>query len=724
MSGTSLPVQNRFSATADLGLRVIPIEPFAKKPAKPWSEYSSRPASPDELATWDASNCNVGIICGAASGIVVLDVDSPEAQVAVDELELPATPCVKTAKGMHYYFKSPEGEIRNRVKIAGLQLDFRGDGGYVVGPGSIHPSGAMYKWVVSPQDVPFAELPIAVLELLAHRQREGARYEGATADGIENCGKFGPYLCDALATAVDAVRNAGEGARNDSLFRAGVRLANDVAAAQVEWSPFADGLKRTALEKGLTPNETEATLASCWKTGSATPTPWIETARQWIYLSRADAFYHAQSGEIVKVGGFNNTFAGQRVARGTFANFLLSNQFVEVVHDLDYQPTTSERYIERDRLRWFNTYRPSEIIAASGDAQPFIDFVSYLVPQPIERDHLLKMIAWTVRNPGHKLRHALLLRSTAQGIGKTMLVEIWGRLLGKSNVRKTTTEEISGQYQGFIKETLLVVLEELNWGVGPTGYNRLKDLITGSEASVNEKFLPVRTWPNVATLVILTNVGTPMILEDHDRRFFYIDTPAVKREPEYYRGFAAWWENNLGVIRAFLDAVDLTTFDPYAEPPMTDAKMALISESRPGLVKDLVAAMEERSGAFNRDIASLVQIETELGTSMRGKSKSDLVKALEAVGAVSIGQCRVPPEFPGSVRGRPGRASLWVLRNVRFWKAASANARGEEFRRQEGLLSEIGSCPIEILHESEWPLGVEHFRQGVLDGIEKRPAQT
>lgn len=327
-----------------------------------------------------------------------------------------------------------------------------------------------------------------------------------------------------------------------------------------------------------------------------------------------------------------------------------------------------------------------------------------MVPEASEREHLLKMIAWTVRHPGKKLRHALLLRSSEQGIGKTMLTEIWAQLLGEHNVRKTTTEEVSSQFQGFIKETLLVVLEELNWGVGPTGYNRMKDLITADIAVVNEKFLPVRHWPNHATFAILTNLRTPLILEDHDRRFFYIDSPATRRDPEYYARFVEWWRGNIGVIRAFVETVDLSEFDPYAPPPMTSAKEALIADGREDLLKELSVLIEDRTGAFNRDIVTLTEIETELGSSLRGKSKSQLRAALEALGAVPLGQQRVPGTWDfGRFIMIPGRASLWVIRNARYWTRTDSQHRGEEFGREEGEFALFGGLPIEIRHVSEWP---------------------
>ena len=60
-----------------LGCSVIPLRPGDKKPALEWAPFRSRRATPDEIRAWyrDEPAAGVAIICGAISGLVVLDVD-------------------------------------------------------------------------------------------------------------------------------------------------------------------------------------------------------------------------------------------------------------------------------------------------------------------------------------------------------------------------------------------------------------------------------------------------------------------------------------------------------------------------------------------------------------------------------------------------------------------------------------------------------------------------
>lgn len=698
---------SRFAEAARFGFRVFPVKKAGKAPAVPsWKAYDENPASPEQIVTWDASHFNTGVICGTNSGVIVLDVDSPEAQALVDRWGLPATPCVSTGRGRHYYFRHPGFKVGNSVRIAGTKLDIRGDGGYVVGAGSLHESGAIYEWTVSPDDVEFADLPPIVLDQLkAKRAPAIKRKASGHVPGVSS--RYPDGVAAALASAQrDAtikIAEALDGERNDTLFSAGARLASMVAAAGAEWEDFTDGLRDAAKSSGLGEVEIDRTLASCWKSGSEKPDPFIATARKWVYLSKPNGFYHVESREMLDVQAFNNTHM-KMLEQGQFGAYLLRNDLIEQMHDFVYEPQSPEGVIKRDGLELLNTYRSSGLEATEGDASPFEEFLSYLVPDEDERSHLLKMIAWTVRHPGEKLRHALLFRSEHQGVGKTMLTEIWAELLGTHNVRKSTTEEITGQYQGFIMNTQLVVLEELNLGAGMRDYNRLKELISNDIVSVNEKYEKIRNWRNVASFVMLTNLEVPLQIEASDRRIFFIDSPALPRDGEYYADFAAWWQANPGVIKWYLNQVDLTGFRPAEPPPMTRAKQELIADSRTELARDVELEINLREGVFQRDIVTLAEIEAQLGRSMHGKTKVKLTAALKTVGAVPFAQQRVPGRWEGCIFvPQPGRASLWAIRNVDFWAATTAGDRAEEYARAEGMLACFAGLPFGISHSSSWP---------------------
>ena len=156
-------------ACAERGWRTFPVNED-KSPATKhgFKDASSDPGRIREM--WrSAPEAGVGIRTGAASGLVVLDVDPKSGgDETLYELEavhghLPETIEVLTGGGgRHLYFRHPGGEVRCSAGKLGPGLDIRADGGYVVAPPSRHPRGGTYEWEVShlPEDTELAEAPV------------------------------------------------------------------------------------------------------------------------------------------------------------------------------------------------------------------------------------------------------------------------------------------------------------------------------------------------------------------------------------------------------------------------------------------------------------------------------------------------------------------------------------------------------------------------------------
>jgi hypothetical protein len=148
---------------------VLPLRPREKRPLIPWESLQSAPPSMADIDAWFERwpDANIGIVTGAVSNLVVLDIDPNHGgDVSLERLEqrfapLPATIAAATGGGgRHLYFAHPGGFVRNRAGIA-QGIDLRSDGGYVVAPPSVHPSGRRYAWLPgrSPEDVAAAALP-------------------------------------------------------------------------------------------------------------------------------------------------------------------------------------------------------------------------------------------------------------------------------------------------------------------------------------------------------------------------------------------------------------------------------------------------------------------------------------------------------------------------------------------------------------------------------------
>ncbi|NYZ70030.1 bifunctional DNA primase/polymerase, partial [Endozoicomonas sp. SM1973] len=120
---------------------------WPKNPLVSWKQYQDKEPTDDEIENWAQRwpYANYGIITG--KNVVVVDADSKEAVEFMESGKVGRTPWkVKTAKGKHYYFQYDHSiEIHNSVNTT-TKIDIRGEGGYVVAPGSVHHTGVVYEW--------------------------------------------------------------------------------------------------------------------------------------------------------------------------------------------------------------------------------------------------------------------------------------------------------------------------------------------------------------------------------------------------------------------------------------------------------------------------------------------------------------------------------------------------------------------------------------------------
>ena len=206
MTGDKLLTAANYYASKKL--RVFPCWPMEKAPA---TTHGCKDATTDleQITKWWTGPYlyNIGIATGG--GIVVLDVDINDqagkyGDETLDDLEkqygsLPDTwMCLTGGGGIHYYFASDDPDLTVGVEFA-PGLDFRGAGGYVIAPPSVHKNGRTYEWEVNhtPANCALAPLP----EWLHRLMLQGKTKDRPTAHTTEG------------------TEQVQEGRRNDVLFK-------------------------------------------------------------------------------------------------------------------------------------------------------------------------------------------------------------------------------------------------------------------------------------------------------------------------------------------------------------------------------------------------------------------------------------------------------------------------------------------------------------------------
>jgi len=207
-----------------------------------------------------------GIATGKASGLIVADVDGPDALAEAKRLGLTSGHVVRTGRdrdGWHLYFTVPPGAVvKTRVLAPGLEL--KAEGAYVVGAGSSHPdTGRLYRAVRAGRPSP---APAWLLELLSTPKSPPTAGRGnRTPTGPDSIDLAGPLPLDPGPIP--------EGRRNWTLYR----LACSMRARGAGEAEILAGLERANAErcpKPLEAPELERIAASAAKhaPGGATGT--------------------------------------------------------------------------------------------------------------------------------------------------------------------------------------------------------------------------------------------------------------------------------------------------------------------------------------------------------------------------------------------------------------------------------------------------------------------
>lgn len=150
------------------GFVAVPCHPGTKVPRVKWKEWQDREPPVELLREWFRDRCSIAIL---TTGMVVFDCDDPALA------KLVVTHCgdtphrLKTPRGgVHLGYRRRQGvAVANRVKVKGLAIDIRTDGGLEVIPPSGTANGA-YQWLGEGLR-PVAELPVACVGWTRKRTR-------------------------------------------------------------------------------------------------------------------------------------------------------------------------------------------------------------------------------------------------------------------------------------------------------------------------------------------------------------------------------------------------------------------------------------------------------------------------------------------------------------------------------------------------------------------------
>ena len=260
----------------------------------------------------------------------------------------------------------------------------------------------------------------------------------------------------------------------------------------------------------------------------------------------------------------------------------------------------------REGLVYGNRWRDARPPVAGGvDPAPWLDHVERMIPDDVEREHTLNVMAFKVQNPNIKVNHAVL-HGGHPGSGKdTMWAPFFWAIGGESlaNVKKLDNKDLSTPW-GYHLECEVLIINELRQPEASDRRaleNSLKPVIAAPPEflSVQRKGLAPYEAVNRLQVVAFSNERMAITIPSNDRRWFVLWSDAACMAPEAAARMWAWYKSGgFAAVAAWLLERDVTAFNPGAAPPMTEAKAIMVETGMSGAESFLVEMMRARIGEF------------------------------------------------------------------------------------------------------------------------------
>jgi hypothetical protein len=216
---------------------------------------------------------NIGLATGVAFD--VLDIDGPVdgttelARLVAEHGDIALEgPTAATGNGYHLLVQSTGHG--NRAKFL-TGCDWRGRGGYIVAPPSVHPSGWRYCWLENGPDTPIQPAPDWLVALLdPPKSGLEAGHQLATLPDRRSR-SLTAYCQRALESECGRIALADEGHRNDQLNVSAYNLGRLIGPDLLSAEEVVGSLLTAALRAGLDWREAVATIQSGIRAGIQQP---------------------------------------------------------------------------------------------------------------------------------------------------------------------------------------------------------------------------------------------------------------------------------------------------------------------------------------------------------------------------------------------------------------------------------------------------------------------
>ena len=199
-------------------------------------------------------------------------------------------------------------------------------------------------------------------------------------------------------------------------------------------------------------------------------------------------------------------------------------------------------------------------------------------------DYVMKWLGFLFQNPGAKNNVALLFKSE-EGMGKDMFYSLLKNMIGGNFCGNTIKVErdVLGDFNSFLTDKVLVVINELKGSVGYKYSDDLKFHITSETADIRKMRTDVKAnCESFVRYIFFTNNDFPIKVDVGDRRYLVIQTAEPIPDADYFKRLGSLTADRTlmkALYRVWTD-IDLSAVDWRNDRPLTEFMLDMRENSR------------------------------------------------------------------------------------------------------------------------------------------------
>jgi len=318
--------------------------------------------------------------------------------------------------------------------------------------------------------------------------------------------------------------------------------------------------------------------------------------------------------------------------------------------------------------QYLNLWRGMGTEPCAGDVTPWLDLLTFAVPDADLRQWVIRWFAYPLQNLGAKLNSYIHMFGPGGGGKNALLTPIIG-IYGENAV-SLGRERIVSDFNEIYARTQFLNIDELHGGNDQHGLGvaqKIKMLTTAPKLAVNAKGVSECYVDNHVNLVTTGNYADGLRLDAGDRRALVlkVGSPStIIKDGDYWQRYFAWANSPEGqaALYAYLLTVDMGDFNAHGWAPntvhkedITEATMTPMESWTRDLLEDpelVLDAAHCAAPALTVEALALQMVGEDMALKVTQMLKNRLGTALRDAGFSRTGNVRV---------GETYMRRLWIL---------------------------------------------------------------